>query len=280
MTPHDLLTKSAQCLFRALLLAAMTLFVTTTVLAGNRDTDRTLAITNGEWPPYMSETLPHFGIVSRIVRESFARHNITVNYTFYPWSRALTQAQTGQYDGSAVWVYSEEREADFYISDPVIRSQYVFFHRRDDDFSWESAEDLKGYRIGGTRNYYYSKWFAEAEADGTIKVERERSDEINLRKLAHGRIDLFPMDPVVAAEMISRLSQTDEMAKLTYHPKPLHTMSLRLLLTRTNPDNKEAMNSFNQGLRAIRDEGLVERYMNEYLIQRDAQIIMPITPME
>ncbi len=114
-----------------------------------------MRITNGEWPPYLGQDEPGYGIASRIVTRAFERAGYDVEYEFYPWSRSLYLARDGQRDGTAVWMPSEERREDFYISEPVIVTEYVFFHRTDMPFDWDDVQDLSGYRIGLTSDYDY-----------------------------------------------------------------------------------------------------------------------------
>ncbi len=51
------------------------------VLLGSRAMARdSIRITTGEWPPYISESLPGYGVVSRIVTEAFKLENIRVEF--------------------------------------------------------------------------------------------------------------------------------------------------------------------------------------------------------
>lgn len=43
----------------------------------------TVRLANGEYPPYCSEHLPHYGIWSHIVTEAFALKGLTVEYEFF-----------------------------------------------------------------------------------------------------------------------------------------------------------------------------------------------------
>lgn len=67
------------------------LFLFTSVVHG-KDTIR---ITNGEWPPYLSKKLPHYGFASHLITEAFATVNVEVEYGFFPWKRAFRNAQEG-----------------------------------------------------------------------------------------------------------------------------------------------------------------------------------------
>ncbi len=59
----------------------------------------TIRLTNGEWQPYLSKDVPHFGIASHIVTEAFALVGVEVEYGFFPWARSMKLAKVGRWDG-------------------------------------------------------------------------------------------------------------------------------------------------------------------------------------
>lgn len=218
-------------------------------------------LTNGEWPPYLGEHLPHNGVASRIVAEAFALQGIEVRWEFHPWARSLQLAERGQRAGSAVWLRSDERDTKFFISDPVVESGYYLFHRKGYNFDWEQVADLHGRRLAGTRGYDYGEAFQQAEASGQLRVNRVTSDDTAFRQLLAGRVDLFPMDKVVGFDMLHQHFTAAERAQLSFHPKPLRSDSLHLLLSREVPGNAELIARFNQGLVQLRDSGKVAQYL-------------------
>src|SRR3989338_416318 len=222
-----------------------------------------LLLTNGEWPPYLGQQLPHQGIASRIVSEAFALEGIQVRWEFYPWARALRLAERGKRAGSAVWLRSPEREARFFISEPVIESSYLLFHRRDRAFDWQTVEDLAGLQIGGAIDYDYGEAFQRAEREGRLKVRRLSNEEQGLRMLLAGRLDVFPMDKVVAFALLQEHFSASERARLSFHPSPLRSDPLHLLLSREMPGNAELILRFNQGLKRLRDSGRVAQSLLE-----------------
>lgn len=220
-------------------------------------------LTNGEWPPYLGETLPHHGVASRIVADAFALEGIEVRWEFHPWARSLKMAEDGQRDGSAVWLYSAEREQRFHISDPVLESGYYLFHRKNRAFDWNTVDDLRGLRIAATRGYDYGEAFQRAEAADELQVVRLTSDEQAFRQLLAGRIDLFPMDKVVGFDLLHQYFSAAERAQLSFHPMPLRSDSLHLLLSREVPGNAERIERFNQGLKRLRENGRAAQYLLE-----------------
>lgn len=211
-----------------------------------------IRITIGEWPPYLTQHANHFGTISQVITQCFAMADLEVEFDFFPWSRSLELAKQGKFHGSAAWAYSAAREKDFYYSDPILSTEWVFFHLKENAFKWDSIDDLKAYTIGATIGYDYGKVFRKAEREGKIKVERVQKDELNFAKLLNKRIDLFLLDREVGESMLKQLYSKEEAAKITYHPKILRTDPLHLLLSKKLPENRGYLKIFNENLRKLK----------------------------
>lgn len=222
-----------------------------------------LRLTNGEWAPYLGAQLPHHGIASRIIEEAFALEGIQVRWEFHPWARSLRLAERGERHGSAVWLSSPERQETFLISDPVVDSNYYLFHRKSLALDWRQLEDLAGLRLGATSGYDYGEAFQLAEARRSLQIRRLGSDLLGFRQLLAGRIDAFPMDKIVGFDLLHAQFSSAERAQLTFHPQPIRSDSLHLLLSRKIPENAEYMRRFNAGLARLREEGKVAQYLLE-----------------
>lgn len=262
--PYRALVTAPVTVLVVVLVAAL-LSATAVFAAPPRAGDETpvLRITNGEWPPYLSKSLPHHGVASRIVSEAFAVAGIRVEYGFFPWNRAFQLARSGQWDGTAVWLSSPERERDFFLSDAVVEASYVFFYRRDQPFDWKTVDDLAGLRIGATLEYDYGPAFQQAEREGRLRVERVASDEQNFSRLLARRIQVFPMDREVGLTLLRQHFSAAEREALAWHPLPLRVDALRLLLNRKNPANAGHMQRFNAGLKQLRERGSIQRFLEE-----------------
>ena len=222
-----------------------------------------LRLASGEWPPYFSADFAHFGVGSRIVTESFALEGISVTYGFFPWKRALELAAAGAWDGTLGWELSPERERLFCASDRVWTAPWVLFHRASMPLDWTRFEDLRRLRIGGTLGYLYSPELFAAEQAGLIRVERTGSDALNFRKLASGRLDVFPQLIDIGELQLRRLFDARAAARITYHPKPLGLHSDHLLLSRKRPESAALIQVFNRGLARLKSSGAYDRYFEE-----------------
>lgn len=217
----------------------------------------TVKLSNGEWPPYTSETLEDYGTFSHIVSEAFALEGIKTVYAFFPWKRAYLVAKEGQFDGSVTWAPTPERKRDFYFSDPVVFSRKVFFHLKALPLNWQTIDDLKSLRIGATTQYTYGEAFDQAAQAGILNIEYVSRDILNIKKLLRHRIDIFPMEIEVGYTLIRTEASAAEAALVTHHPQPIQKTPVCVVISR-NSDEQRAqrlLTAFNRGLRRLRRSG-------------------------
>ncbi|WP_211210664.1 substrate-binding periplasmic protein [Hahella ganghwensis] len=227
------------------------------------DSNRTVHLTNGEWPPYTSEKLKHGGVFTHIVTEAFKHSGYTVTYEYHPWNRSYQIAQEGDADGSLTWAPTPERELDFIFSDPVTFNKKVIFHLKSFSFDWKNIRDLEGLRIGATDNYTYGSEFDAAASNGQLSVEFVSADELNIRKLLAGRIEIFPMEIEVGYALIDRELTSSQARLITNHPRPIQTTPICVAFSRKiKPERVDVLlKDFNKGLDYLRASGRYEELM-------------------
>ena len=223
----------------------------------------TITLANGEWPPYQSQHLKHYGVASHIATEAFKAMGIKVEYSFLPWARAFVYSQQGRMHGTLVFTRTPEREKSFYYSDPIFYSQVVFFHRTDAPLQWRSVGDLRELQIGVTVGSNYGEEFNQALHNGELNVQKVNRDELNFYKLLAGRIDIFPINLDVGLAMTEKFLTTQERNRLTYHPQPVYSSSLHLILGKTRAENARLIQIFNQGLHSLQNDGRYDHYISQ-----------------
>ncbi|RDH43753.1 substrate-binding periplasmic protein [Zooshikella ganghwensis] len=216
-------------------------------------------IATGEWPPYISKKLKHYGVVSHVIKEAFAEENIKVVYTFFPWKRALKQVMNGNWDASPSWVPTPERLHDFHFSDVVHTSSKVFFYLKDKPFEWRSINDLQNYTIGATLGYTYGETFDKSAENGQIIVVPLRSDLLNFKMLLKGRIELFPVEKEVGFSILGEYFSVEDRKRFTFHPKPVLETSHHLIFTKHAKKSLFLLDKFNQGLAKLKASGEFKR---------------------
>jgi polar amino acid transport system substrate-binding protein len=114
-------------------------FASCVICGDDLQSARIIRLASGEWKPYQSRSLPGGGSASKIVTAAFANQGLTVEYSYFPWKRSLKLASQGKFDGTFLWFASDERARNFYISDPVVNIDYLFFFLKESKFDWQSV---------------------------------------------------------------------------------------------------------------------------------------------
>jgi len=197
-------------------------------------------------------------VFSHIITEAFALEGVTVIYKWVPWKRAYEITKEGGYDATPTWVPTPEREQDFYFSNTILVNQKVFFHLKSFPFDWETIKDLQGMKIGGTLGYTYG----EAVKEGKLTVDWVPRDFQNFRKLAAGRIQIFPQEFDVGYAYIHDLppEHAEQAALLTHHPKPLLETTHHLIFSKQVAKNQRLLELFNKGLKTLKESGKLDKY--------------------
>ena len=154
------------------------IFVTVTVAAPyDKPTSKVVQITIEEYPPFTTENLKHYGLMSHIVTEAFLLEDIKVEFQLMPAARSLITAENGLVDGTLPWAERKGREVDFFYSDPILDVGWEsFFFKKDSKFHWNPKvrdySTLKGLRIWAIISYDYGDEFRKAEENNIFEVIR------------------------------------------------------------------------------------------------------------
>ena len=221
----------------------------------------TIKLTAGEWDPYISKNLKHYGFVSHIVTDVFKDAGIDVEYGFFPWKRSYHLASEGEeWHGSIIWGKSDERAEKFLFTEPVLETTSVLFHKKDNELEWETYKDLSNIKIGATLEYFYGDEFKKAEENKVINVERVPTDEQNFKKLLAGRIDAFNVDLDVAFSLLNKSFTQEERDSLTYNKRPITKDSSYLLISKKAPNAEELVKKFNKSFKKLKAAGKIDKY--------------------
>lgn len=218
-----------------------------------------IVLSNQEYPPYMGQDLPGNGLLSRIVSEAFRLQNVQVRYVFFPNNRTLQSARSGGVDGSLGWASTPERQRDLLYTDAVMSLRMVFFVRKGQTVKWKTLRDLAPWRIGITTGNTYSEEFSRLEQAGVLSVDAVPDDAINLRKLAAGHIDLFPIDEEVGQMLRYRTLPPAQRDRVQSQGRPFWLAPMHVVIWRGHPQAAELVRRFNLGLRQLRASGAFDR---------------------
>ena len=225
----------------------------------------TIHITTGEFTPWTSANLKHGGFTNHVISEAFKLEGYDVKFTFYPWKRTYEAAKDGNgFQATSYWYPSEERARDYFYSHPLQIDRTVFFHLKDSPLpNWKTLDDLKGKRIGATREYTYTPEFWAAQKSGRLNIQVANSDEVNFNKLINGRIDLFPAELQLGRRLLNQVFGLDVAETVGYHVNPLVAPTGHLLISKQIENGEELASKFNQGLAKLIESGRYAQFQQD-----------------
>ena len=227
--------------------------------------DIQVVFATGEWPPFSSENLPEYGRATALVTAISKAAGIHPVYKFFPWKRAELKVAKGEIFAAFPYAISEERK-DFYdFSETLFYGVNVFMYYNQNPkaelfITYDTIDDLRGYRIGGISGSFLNSSFKRAG----IEFETTTSIDQSIHKLVAGRLDPCIDDRVVLYDAIQRLypDKSDQFRVLS---KPFGRKTpTGLLVSRTYPEAREILKQFNKGLTIIKQNGTYDRIIKKY----------------
>jgi len=219
-----------------------------------------ILISTGEWPPYTSEKMKHFGYSLHVISKAFETQGYQVEYKFLPWKRAYVMAELGKFTGSAAWFLNKKRQEEFYFSEPVSASTTVLFHRKDKVVEWNTLEDLKKYRIGITHGYTYGDLFNSAAKQYGFKLDTSPTDVSGFKKLLKKRIDIMLCDLGVGYQLLHSEFPATQQSLVTNNPKVMVENTAHFIATKKRKDSQDKIKLINKGLKQMKTSGLLDKF--------------------
>lgn len=241
---------------KSILLIAIAIMLPFMAIAENK----TISISTGEWPPFISKNLKHYGVVAHIITESFTSQNIDVEYGWFPWKRTYSNVINRSWDASAVWAITQERSKELLFSDPVVNSKNVMFFNKQSYKDWNSLDDLSGLVIGATNGYFNGHEFEEAEKSGIITVERTSIESNNFKKLAAQHIDAVIAEINTGYDIMHQVLNSEQIESIIVNPKQVSSFNNHLVISKKLDHAEQLILIFNKGLKELTESGKVEQY--------------------
>ncbi|MCF2909386.1 transporter substrate-binding domain-containing protein [Pseudoalteromonas sp. DL2-H2.2] len=231
-------------------------------------------VTTLEWQPYIGQSLCKQGWVMQAVIALLHSQNYGATVTFYPWARAVANAENGKVD-ILVPEYFIEPEAPsdtlpgtrrldhLTLTEPFGWGPIALYKRRDyntDHFT--SLGALADERIGVVRGYQNTPEFDRLMDAGKFNVIEAVDDAHNIRLLMAGRVNLIIGDPEVIEMEIAALSQannaTSQTKNLVMVDPILQMNGLFFAVSKHNKYGKTLLFELNQAIAEFKKHGIME----------------------
>ncbi|MES0812501.1 transporter substrate-binding domain-containing protein [Roseibium sp. SCPC15] len=215
--------------FRTFLSLLMMTFLASQVRA------ETFTFAIGEWPPFISQKAPGFGLHSRKVTEVFRSKGHDVRFEFLPWRRSLELTKRGTLPATFSWSYVKTRTQDYlYPTTPIDTLKDVYFypkHRFAEEVPPLTFKDIKqrGLTVVGIAGY----WYQEPLEKIGVTFQSVATEEQAWTMLLHGRADLYIENDIVGQEH-SRAILGDEASGIGMS-EPFRAEPLYILFSKNHP---------------------------------------------
>ena len=181
-------------------------------------------------------------------------------------ARLTRNAEGGVYDLLLSHSYKPERESYLlYPEQAHIRHSWHFFVRKDDlgKIRYRTLADLKPWRIGVTKDFSYTPELTAAMADPAYRFQVIPINQLQLRKLIAGRIDVVPMSLVTA---FAQIREEGLEGKLDYLPKPLKSSPYYHVCckARADADTPALMAAYDAELLHMKRDGRLKALYDKY----------------
>ena len=226
-----------------------------------------------DYPPYQFiENGTVSGIAVEIIREAAKRTQIgRVNFSFYPWKRALLMTKMGKSDLVFNAGKNKRRQQwGHYVETTLINQQYVLFKRKQADISLNAnLEKIQDLSITIRRGYLYGEGrFKNAIEKGAFKnILLSNSIKQSIAMLLSHKTDLIIGDylPMIYYLKKHRLLDNKDIVKAAKRKKtkvklfwPTYVVFSKKFMP------KDYIKEFEQALRQMKNDGTYQAIFTQY----------------
>lgn len=211
--------------------------------SGHAEDLKPLELVTGEYPPYVSPSLPNHGSFAKRLDSILRQNGYQVTLKFYPWARCEQLVKNDVFPATFPYVTSDDRLKQFLFSKALMHTVVVFFYYGQNPVKegmFQELSELRHLKIGAIKGYYYEPEFKHIG----LNMLYSYNEVDSLRALKLGRIDLFPIDRKVGSYLIHTHFSGDNAFKTI--DRPILSKGLRVMVSRTHPQGTELLNAINQ----------------------------------
>lgn len=231
----------------------------------------TLVIAADIWCPINCEPgSERPGIFVELARDIFAESGIAVRYEMRNWARVLQDVRRGEIN-AAVGAGVEDAPDFLFTRTPVALSRNCFYTLADSTWRYEGLDSLASVRLGVINDYSYGEALnayvaAQRGHGGRVQVAAgDKALDINLNKLAHGRLDAMIENSWVVQSRLAELGRGGELREAGCREPDV---PIYLAFSPALPDSPRHVELFEQGLRRYRANGRLQALLKTYGVER------------
>ncbi len=224
-----------------------------------------IVVTTLEWAPYTGSSLPKLGATTEVVRQAFEKIGLDAKVEIVPWKRAISMAKDGNEAIAYFPGYHCKHMDGFTASEPIGNGPLGLAEHVDAPIAWTSIDDIgeQKLKIGTVIGYSNTEEFDEKAGTGWVRAIAAKDDITNLKKLLRKRIDAAVIDKLVLSYLLATdPALKDVKGQIQFDERPLEEKTLYLCFW-DNEEGRALRDRFNEGLKDIAVDDIVDRYFAE-----------------
>lgn len=216
-----------------------------------------------EWPPYTTGPETGLrGIAVDIYAALGVKTGLDFQLSYLPLKRLLLGFRAKTLDTeclvNAAW--REDYNDISVYSNSIMETANIVLMKKEHALSARSVADFAGKKMGCNLGYFYTDGFQEAFENRTIRRENAISAKSLLLMLDSDRLDAVILDQYEARYTLRELNLNPENFTVAYT-----FVTKSLLCIRLHTDKKELLPRLNEGIRALKADGTVNKILQAYI---------------
>ncbi|WP_187170452.1 substrate-binding periplasmic protein [Salidesulfovibrio onnuriiensis] len=224
-------------------------------LAG--DVESVIAFDN--YPPYHYwEGVTPRGLNIELLDEAFARMGRKHRYERRTWKRSLYGVEHGEITALCAGFKTPEREEfSIYPAQYLSLETNWVISLKGSGVKVRDLKDLYRLSVGVVSDYGYDRRFDAMEG---LNKEESKSDELLLRKLLNGRVDVMLGNGLVIRHLAERMKAADRLDfQLKLASEPLY-----LIFSRVRPESAPLAGELDRALESMHADGVYHKLLDKY----------------
>lgn len=229
-------------------------FITTLMFGANVDNLRIMTEDSPKSNMLVDKKLTGYAVDILELMLQRSNSKLTKNdFEVLPWARGYSIVQNEPNTMLFAMLRTQQREKLFKWVGPINSSVVGLIARKDTNITINSPKDIKKYKIGSVKNDVGELSLHEIGITDTDSISGVNAIEKSLKKLDHGRIDLF----------VYSYSGVDDFAKDKYEKVYTLKQDDLYFALHKNTDQK-IINTLQNALNSLKEEGIVEKIVLKY----------------
>ena len=213
-------------------------------------------------PPFMykDDNGEVAGFYPALLNKIFKNMGIPLEIKAYPWKRLLDLSSRGKGGVGGIYENAERLKIYDYSKELLFLETISVVTLKTNPLLYESIGDLKGKQIGVIRGWSYGKDFDAANARKSFTVQEVASDELNLKKLEAGRIE------VLVGLKLSVLNTAQKLGideKIVIKETPIVVNPTYVAFSK-KADKTKVLSQFDAELRKFKENGGFQNLYDQY----------------